>query len=161
MPSSESELSVDMNRWDRGAELATPKHMLELSEQQRTNDHVELAVAPSLERLRRAAGRREQRRHVDVGVENYSSHSAAGGVLLSDRDLHRLVLPHALCGRATISQNRLDPFTATQECQVALVGQNDRLGASVRTDYNRISLRAVSSEPGQHRGQFGAGLTSR
>lgn len=41
--------------------------------------------------------------------------------MLSDRQLHRFVLSHALGRSTTISQNRPDPFTAAQEHQVALV----------------------------------------
>ena len=113
--------SFDQNQRDCRFELRTPENALNLGDQQRTYDHVELAVGPPLEDLRRAAGRREQRRHVDVGVEDYPSHSAARRVLLSDRHLYRLILTHALCGCTTISQNRLYPFTATYERQVALV----------------------------------------
>jgi hypothetical protein len=68
---------VDLYGRDRPLELGTPEHALKLGEQQRAHGHVEPAIGPSLQDLRRAAIRREQRRHVDVGVEDYPSHSAA------------------------------------------------------------------------------------
>jgi hypothetical protein len=150
---------IDLDHGDQPLELATPEYSCELGEQERAHDYLKLAGGPHFEDLGRAPARSEQRRNVDVDVENYPAHSAAGGMLLANRDLDRLILPHGLRGGATISQNHLNPLTASQEGPIALVGKDDGLRPAVRTDHNRIGLGAASAESSQHRRQLGSRLT--
>lgn len=101
-----------MDRVDRGMELGSAQNLLQLGQQQRADDQIEVAVGPLIEDLRWTALRREQRRDKDVAVEDDPWHSATGGVLLLDCHPHRLFLAHAGACRSTVGQDRLDPLTA-------------------------------------------------
>jgi hypothetical protein len=61
---------VDLGPVNRRRELRAAQNPLQLGEQQRANDHIEVPVGPSVENLRRRAVRREQRRDEDIAVQD-------------------------------------------------------------------------------------------
>jgi hypothetical protein len=146
---------IDMGAVDRRMELGSTHDLLQLSQQQRTDDQVEVPVGPLAEDLRRTALRREQCRDEDVAVQDDAWHSATGGVLLLDRHPHRLFLAHAGACRSAVGKDGLDALAAAQHRQVALVGENDGLGTPVGTDHHRISVGAARTEACEKRRQLG------
>jgi hypothetical protein len=103
-----------MDSVDRGVELGATQNVLQLGQQQRADDQIEVAVGPLIEDLSWTTLGRKQRRDEDVAVEEYARHSATGGVLFLDRHPHRLFLAYAGFYRSAIGQDGLDPLATAQ-----------------------------------------------
>lgn len=65
---------IDMGAVDQSMKLWSTQNLPQLSQQQRTDDQVEVFVGPPVKDLRGRALRREQRRDEDVAVQNDSRH---------------------------------------------------------------------------------------
>lgn len=134
-----------MDRVDQGVELGSAQHLLQLGQQQRADDQIEVAVGPL---------GREQRSDEDVAVQDDAWHSTTGGVLLLDGYPHRLFLAHARSGRSAFGQYGLNALSAAQHREIALVGQHDGLGTTMCTDHHGIGAGAARTETGEKRGQL-------
>ena len=71
-----------------------------------------------------------------------------GRLLLLDGYPHRLFLAHAESCRSAVHQDP-DALSAAQHRQIALVGEHDSLGATVRADHHRIGVGAARAEAGE------------
>jgi len=143
-----------MGAIDQSMKLGSPQNILQLSQQQRTDDQVEVFVGPPVEDQRGRALRREQRRDKDIAIENEARHLATGGVLFFDCHPHRLFLTHARSSRSPVGQDRLDALATAQQRQVARVGEDNGLGTTVRADHYRIGVGPAGTEDREQRRQL-------
>jgi hypothetical protein len=81
-------------------------------------------------------------------------HLATGGVLLFDCHPHRLFLAHARPRCTTVSQDRLDALAAAQQRQIARVGENNGLWATMGTDHHGIGVSPPCTKARKKRRQF-------
>ena len=80
---------------------------------------------------------------------------------LAVNKLHRLVLIKAGTNIGRLSlEHGTHPLPPTDELQVALIREHDRLGSAASTDHNRLSVGACLPEAFKHRRKLSTGFPS-